>query len=182
MPADITPPKRKSYVSIAGFSAIFLGFLGMSYIPHWRECQSLNAQIMEHKEHLEQIAAQTAELKDVTEQVRLIHEQVKGYDRLVPASQDLGTFLGQLSNELSAAGLQDSAVRAMAPTLLAKCQQLPIEIHGTGTAAQCHAFLTRLEALPRKSSVSHLTLEADAAMTGKVTMELTLCIYNLKPQ
>jgi Tfp pilus assembly protein PilO len=182
MPADNAPSKRKSYVSIAGFAAIFLGFVGMSYIPHWRECQSLNAQILEHKDHLAQIAEQTEELKQVNEQIHLISFDVKGYDQLVPAAQDLGTFLEQLSKELSAAGLSDSSYRAMTPTLLGKCQELPIEIHAVGTAAQCHDFLTRLEGLPRKSSVSHLTMETDAAMTGKVIMELTLSIYNLKPQ
>lgn len=182
MPANNPPARPHYYVSLLGFAAILVAFVALSYIPYWRQCQALNAQIVGQKDQLADMGNQARELKDTNDQVRLIREQVKDYDRLVPAAQDLGTFLGQLSHELSAAGLQDAAVQAMAPVMLGKCQQLPIQIHGTGTAAQCHDFLTRLEALPRLSSVSRLNIEADAAMGGKVALDLTLSIYNLKPQ
>ncbi len=182
MPANTIPTKPKSYISLGGFAVVAVVFAVVSYLPYWRQCQTLNAQIVQQKDQLADMAAQAQEVQTSHDQVLLISDQVKDFDNRVPALQNLGTFLGQLSHELTAAGLQDAAVQAMTPIALGKCEQLPIQIHGSGTSAQCHNFLTRLEALPRKSSISHLTIEADAAMTGKVSLELTLSIYNLKAQ
>jgi Tfp pilus assembly protein PilO len=103
------------------------------------------------------------------------------YDRLVPEKQNLGPFLGQLSTELDAAGMQNTAVRALTKTLLGKCEQWPIEVRGTGNFQQVRRFLRSLESLPRLSSVTRLNLETDPAMNGLVTTELTLSIYNTRP-
>ena len=107
--------------------------------------------------------------------------EVNNYDRLVPGNQDLGPFLAQLSRELDVAGMADITVRALPPTVLGKCQQLPIQIKGKGTYAQFHRFLTRVESFERMSSVSKLAIEADTTMNGKVLVDLTLSIYNTKP-
>ena len=108
--------------------------------------------------------------------------QVGNHDRLLPANQDLGPFMEDLSKELDSAGMKDSStVKALASIPLGKSQQLPIEVTGRCTFSQFHDFLVRLEHLPRMSSVSHLSVEADAQMTGTVTVQLTLSIYNTKP-
>jgi Tfp pilus assembly protein PilO len=105
---------------------------------------------------------------------------VRNHDRLLPANQDLGPFMEQLSHELDNAGMKETTVRALPPIALGKSQQLPIEIEGTCTFEQFHDFLVRLEGLPRLSSVSKLSVEADTPMTGKVTVLLQLSIYNTK--
>ena len=167
-------------ITIAGFSAIILGFLLMGYLPYYRQCQRLEAQIAAHQGTQAEAARQSTQLKEVTRRAQLIRLAVRDYSRLVPANKDLGNFLEQLSQQLTAAGMQDTAVRALAPTALGKCEQLPIEIRGTGTYTQFREFLTHLEALPRMSSVSRLHIDSDSAGSGKLTVELTLSIYNTK--
>ena len=182
MPANATPNKSRSYVSLLGFAAIFAGFLGISYVPYLRQRAALHAEILQQQQQITDISAQTRQVRETNAQIQLISARVKDYDRLVKPTQDLGGFLEQLSHELKAAGLADAAVQAMAPVVLGKCEQLPIQIHAVGTAGQCHDFLTRLEGLARKSSVSHVNIETDAGMTGKISMDLTLSIYYLKAQ
>jgi Tfp pilus assembly protein PilO len=181
MPVSLIPAKQRSYLSLCGFGVIGAFFLAISYLPYLHQRAVLRADIVQQNQQIAAIAAQTRQLKDGNAQIQLLGDKVKDYDRLVMTNQNLGSFLEQLSHELTAAGLPNAAVQAMAPVALGKCQQLPIQIHAVGTAAQCHDFLQRLETLPRKSSISHLNLEADAGMTGKVSMELTLSIYFLKP-
>lgn len=171
----------RAWMPLAGFGLILLAFGLAGFLPYQREAARLNRSLAECRAQIALRAAEAAQLKDLMKQRQLVNLQVRDYDRLVPASQDLGTFWEALSAELETAGLRDTTRRALAPNKLGKCQQLPIEIRGTGTFAQFRQFLERLEALPRKSSISKLQIEGEAAMTGRVAAELTLSIYSTKP-
>lgn len=120
-------------------------------------------------------------LSGLEQKIKLIKLQVNDYDRLVSPNQDLGEFLKQLTQARDEVGLRDVTISTLAVTTRNKSQELPIEIKGTGTFAQFHEFLQRLETLPRMSSVKHLSVEAvDPTMSGKVSIELTLSIYSTK--
>lgn len=177
MPADTTVT-RPNYVSIVGFGVLIVAFLGLGVWPCYRSYTVVKQDIADRKQQLADIQAQAVQLKESNNQISLLALQVKDYPRLVPENQDLGTFLEQLSRELSASGIKDASTRALPPAMLGKCQQLPIEIRGIGTAFSCYDFLARLERLPRMSSVSQLSMETDAALSGQVTMQLTVSIYS----
>jgi Tfp pilus assembly protein PilO len=182
MPANLGKKHTRPLVTVIGFGALILGFAAFSILPFWRRMSTLDAEIGNLRQRIAETDSQVRTLKALQSQSQLIQHEVRNYDRLVPASQDLGPFLEQLSRELDNAGLKDSTKQVLPATVLGKCQQLPIEIRGTGTFAQFRQFLLRLEELPRMSSVSKLTIEtADPAMTGKVAVDLTLVIYNTKP-
>ncbi|HVX84587.1 MAG TPA: type 4a pilus biogenesis protein PilO [Phycisphaerae bacterium] len=120
-------------------------------------------------------------LTGLDQKIKLIKLQVNDYDRLVSPNQDLGEFLKQLNQARDQVGLRDVTISTLALTTRNKSQELPIAIRGTGTFAQFHDFLQRLETLPRMSSVKHLLVEAaDPSMSGKVSIELTLSIYSTK--
>lgn len=171
-------PSRMTMFTVGGFAAILLGFGLLGYWPYQRQLTAVEAEIQQREAALRENAEASARLQEVTRQVRFVELQVANYDRLVPDNKDLGTFLAQLHGELQAVGLQDASVRALAPTTLGRCQRLPIEIRGVGTFRQYHQFMRRLESLPRMSSVSHVNIEADPALSGQVTVQLTLSIYS----
>lgn len=168
-----------SVVTGIGFSLIMM-LLGAGYFSCWQQGRRLQAETVRCEQADAEVAHNAVRLVDLTRRTQMIEAEVRDYDRLVPDSKDLGSFLGQLSAELENAGLQNTAVRALASTLLGKCERLPIEVHGTGSFEQVHRFLERLESMPRKSSVSRLQLEADAAISGTVTLDITLSIYSTR--
>lgn len=171
---------RNALISLFGFGGILAGFLTLGYYPAWSESRQLQRDIADHQATLAEHARMADQFQDLTRRGSAIRFEVRNYDRLVPPHKDLGVFLGQLTHELEHTGMKDTAVRVLAPSALRRCEQLPIEVHGTGTFSEFHAFLTALEALPRMSSVSRLTIEADSLMNGHVNTELTLSIYNTK--
>jgi Tfp pilus assembly protein PilO len=181
MIASLSKRGSRPLVSLIGFGALIFGFAAFSLLPFWRKVSGLNTEIATLQQRIAETDNQVRSLKNLQSQSQLIQREVRNYDRLVPANQDLGGFLEQLSRELDNAGMKDSKLQVLPSTTLGKCQQLPIEVRGTGTFAQFHQFLLRIEDLPRMSSVSKMTVEADAAMTGKVTVDVTLSIYNTKP-
>ncbi len=181
MPAKTNKNPSRLMISLVGFVALIGAFVAFGLLPHFREVSRLEARIKDCDQQLSTAAAQSRELREHIKRKDFMCLEVRNYDRLVPGNQDLGPFLAQLSQELDNAGMKDITVRALAPTMLGKCQQLPIEIRGTGSFAQFHQFLVKLENLPRMSSVSKMMIESDAPMTGKVSVELTLSIYNTKP-
>jgi Tfp pilus assembly protein PilO len=123
----------------------------------------------------------SASAAGLDQKIKLIKLQVNDYDRLVSPNQDLGEFLKQLNRAKDDVGMRDLTISTLSVTTRSKSQELPIAIRGTGTFAQFHDFLLRLETLPRMSSVKHLAVEAaDPALTGKVSIELTLSIYSTK--
>lgn len=167
--------------TLVGYGAIGGGFILFGLLPCWQEASALRRVIAERRAAQVQALADSRRLATLTQRADLLHLEIRDFAQLVPDQNGLGSFWEQLSHELDATGVQNTTVRALAPTRLGKCQQLPIEVHGTGTFAQLHDFLTHLECLPRKSSVSRLNLDSDPAMTDKVTIDLTLSIYNTLP-
>lgn len=120
-------------------------------------------------------------LQNLDQKITLIQLKTNDYDRLVSPAPNLGAFLGQLNQAKEDLGLRDLTISTLTVISRSKSDELPIVIRGTGTFAQFHDFLQRLETLPRMSSVKHLAVEAaDPALTGKVSIELTLSIYNTK--
>jgi Tfp pilus assembly protein PilO len=135
--------------------------------------------VTERKIFERQQTAASAEM--LNQKIKLIKLQVNDYDRLVSPNQDLGEFLKQLNQARDEVGLRDVTISTLSVTTRSKSQELPIAIRGTGSFAQFHEFLQRLETLPRMSSVKHLSVEAaDPGLTGKVSIELTLSIYSTK--
>ncbi len=182
MPADSAIARGRKWFVVGGYAVIAAGFLAIGLIPHLEKASAVEAGIASEQAEISSRVAAKRELDDITQKVQLINMQVGNHDRLLPANQDLGPFMEELSKELDSAGMKESStVRALPSVTLGKSQQLPIEVTGTCTFSQFHDFLVRLEHLPRMSSVSHLSVEADTPMTGKVAVQLTLSIYNTKP-
>jgi Tfp pilus assembly protein PilO len=165
-------------VVIAGCVLLTGGFLALGLLPTWREAHRLRGLILERRAAQVRAEEDSRRLQGLTRRATLLALEVRDYSRLVPEKNGLGAFLGQLSHELASAGVQNTAVRALTPTRLGHCQQLPIEVRGTGSYEQIAAFLQRMEALPRMSSVSRLNIEADPVLSGQVSLDLTLSIYN----
>jgi len=168
---------RGTWIAVGGFVTVTTAFLALGFAPYWVATRRLEGDIAEYRQRMEQSARQSELLRDLSNRAGHMVRQVRDYPRLVPASKDLGLFLGQLSQELDSSGMRDTAVRALPLTPLGKCSQLPIEVHGSGSFEQFQDFLQRLEHLERMSSVSRLEVKADDAMSGKVTVDLTLSIY-----
>jgi len=173
------PTWNANRITMAGLT--LLGLLAAaSLAPYWFSWRKLTTAIRETQEKIELTEQKTQELLRVERRSRLIRNEVKDYDKLVPDSQDLGPFLGQLTQEMQRAGMTDTAVRALAPIPRGKCDQLPIELHGAGSYPDFKNFLTRLEELERKSNVNHVMIDGDPAMDGRVTVEVSLAIFNTR--
>ncbi len=178
MPADSTHVRTGRLFIMSGYGAIAAAFVVLALIPYFRKTGSVQSQIAATQREINARAEARQQLTDITKKVEFINLQVGNHDRLLPTAQDLGPFMEQLSHELDNAGMKEITVRALPPIVLGKSQQLPIEVGGTCTFAQFHEFLVHLEHLSRMSSVSHLSVEADTPMTGRVSVQLTLSIYN----
>jgi hypothetical protein len=179
MPSN-PPTGRAGRLVAAGYLALAAAFVGAVALPYARAADAARADIRRLQADIAARRNKTRQLADMDGRIQLIDLQTRNFDRLVPATQDLGPFLSELSRELDAVGMHDISVSTMPPTALGKSQRQPIELHGKGTFAQFHDFLVRLEHLQRLCSVGKLTVEADTDMSGYVTAQMTLYIYNTK--
>lgn len=166
-------------LTMAGLT--LLGILAAaSMVPYWFSWKRVSTAITETENRIAQSAQCTQDLLNVEKRARLIRNEVKDYDKLVPESQDLGPFLGQLTQEMQRVGMTDTAVRALPAVPRGKCDQLPIELRGTGNYANVMNFLVQLEAMERKSSVNRLVIDGGNSMNGQVTVDLSLAIFNTR--
>jgi Tfp pilus assembly protein PilO len=180
MPADPALARSRRYVILGGYGALVAAFIAVGLLPYLHGASVVNADIVASQRQIAARLEAKHQLNDVVKQVQFINMKVGNHDRLLPPVQDLGPFMEQLSHELDRAGMKEVTVRALPPITLGKSQQLPIEVSGSCTFSQFHEFLVHLEKLSRMSSVSHLSVESDTPMTGKVSVQLTLSIYNAK--
>lgn len=168
-------------LTLLGLLVIVGGFVTFGLLPSWYQEHQLQQRITAKRAALEQRLADSRKLTELDQRIKFLSLEVRDYSRLVPDKNNLGNFLESLSHELTQAGVQNTAVQALGPTRLGRCQQLPIQVHGTGTFPAIRNFLIRMESLDRKSSVSKLILENDPTMNGQVTLDMTLSIYNALP-
>ena len=176
------PPTHSNALLLGtGYAVLAAGFLLAGVTPVVRGITAAQADIRLHQDEINARMARGSELQNLKGQIALLELETRDFDRLVPPNQDLGPFLTQLYEQLGAAGLCDISVRNLAPIPLGRSQKLPIEVRGRGTYAQFHQFLTRLENLPRLSSVGKLSVDAETDLAGTVEVQLTLYIYNAKP-
>jgi Tfp pilus assembly protein PilO len=175
------PPRSNNVLLGTGYAVLAVGFILAGVVPVMRGMAAANADISRQQDEINARIARGRELQDLKGQVALLELETRDFDRLVPPNQDLGPFLTQLYEQLGSAGMRDISVRNLPPIPLGRSQKLPIEVRGKGTYAQFHAFLSRLENLPRLSSVGKLSIDADTDMNGNVEVQLTLFIYNAKP-
>jgi hypothetical protein len=167
-------------VLVGGYAALVLGFLLAGVAPCVRGLRAAQAGITRDQAEIDARLARARELQDVTSQVELIHLQTTDFHRLVPPNQDLG-FLTELTEQLTASGMRDISFHNLAETPLLRSFRVPVEVHGKCTFPQFHEFMTRLENLPRLSSVNRMSIEANPTLDGTVDVQLTLFFYYAKP-
>ncbi len=168
----------RRYFLTAGYATLIAAFAVFAVWPYARGMSEAHADISRLQQEIAARQDRTHQLDVIQRRLQMVELQTRNYDRLVPASQDVGSFLAELTQELAKAGMRDTSYSELQATPLGKSVRQPIEVHGRGTFAQLHEFLVRLENLQRMSSVGKLTIEADNDMSGNVTAQLTLFIYN----
>lgn len=181
MPANNSIARTRKIFIVTGYSIIFGGFLAGCVLPYLKDSRKYQSQISSQQREIATRFDKKDKFEEVSRNVKLLTLQVRKYDRLVPANQDLGTYLGEISHELDDAGIKEVTKACLAPNDKGKSLELPIEVSGSCTYPQFRQFLTRLEHFNRLSSVSKLSIEADSAMDGNVHIQLTVSIYNTKP-
>jgi Tfp pilus assembly protein PilO len=181
MPANSAVTRSRRVLIGSSYAALATVFLiGGAYF--FRGAAKTRAAIAGFRKEIAQRRQTQSTLDRVNRDIQEINVQVRDYPRLVPENQDLGSFLETLSKLLNESGMKDVDVRNQKPIALEKSQKLPIPLRASGTFAEFHDFLVKLENLPRMCSVGRITIEsADQEMTGKVNIDLTLYIYNSKP-
>jgi Tfp pilus assembly protein PilO len=182
MPSNDSRFRSRRLFLFCGYAALAAGFLLVVVLPYTRSATAVRRDIERYQLGIASRVDRAHQLQDINRNIQLMDLETRNYDRLVPANQDLGRFLSELSVELDRAGMSDVSVSAMTATPLGKTQKLPIEVRGRGSYAQFHEFLARLENLQRKSSVGKLSIDADTDMNGYISAQLTLYIYNTKPR
>ena len=181
MPANSKVAKMRWCLVVGGYTALVLTFALTGVTPCVRGTIKARAAITQTQQGLQDHQAKQSQLIDIEKSIELINRQVAHYPQLVPENQNPGDFLSSLSQELHAAGLKDMDHKALASVTMGRTQKLAIELRGSSSFEQFHAFLRKLEQMDRKCSVGRLVVESDANMSGKVSVNLTLYIFNSKP-
>jgi Tfp pilus assembly protein PilO len=180
MPVNTKLTRSRRFLIVGGYGALLLTVALVGAV-HVRGMISARSAIAAARHQIDETLRKKGELADVEKRVELLKRQVANYPRLVPENKEVGDFLVSLTNQFSSVGMKDIAYKSLASIELGKTQKLPIELKGCGTFNQFHEFLVQLEHLQRMSSVGRLDVESDPDMTGKVTVDLLLYIYNTKP-
>jgi Tfp pilus assembly protein PilO len=178
--ANKTAASTSSRFFLGGGYAVLLAAFAFFSLLHMRSVNTARAAIARDQENIDARRGRSKELRAVSAQVDEITLETRDFDRLVPPNQDFGTFLEDVANLLTDAGMHDVSFRNLSVSPLGRSERLPIEVRGRCTFPQFHTFLTRLEALKRLSSVGKLSIDATSDMNGEIEVQLTLFIYNAK--
>ena len=182
MPNSPATARSRRWLILGGYAALAATTL-LVCLLHYSGVAAARAAVDRYQGEIEHRLQTKKSLVDANTQIQNIEFQVRNFPRLVPEDQDLGSFLEQLSSELSLAGMKDVDIKNQAAITMGRCQKLPIQLHASGTFAQFHQFLEKVEHFDRLCSVGHITIEtADPEMDGRVKVDLTLFIYSSKPE
>ncbi len=164
-------------LTMVGLLAAAVGVAAATlYWPQSQELDRLHGQIASRRLGLDADARKATGVSDLFRQVQEMKVRYKDFDRRLPKQKELGSFLHEISTEMSDEKLANQLIEPGKPAREDLFHALPIIMKFNGSFLSLTSFLERIDRMERLTRVQKLVV-ADDPKTQKLDIELQLNIY-----
>ncbi len=161
---------RTVLLSIAIALVVLLVWLLALFVPEGHKLASVNASVQSAQEQQNALQARLDRLKAYSRESGQFQALAQRLSAAVPSSTGVYDYITALSNAASATGVKVSGVNPSAPTASGNLEVIPITVSATGTYSQTLAFIKALDALPRLTIISQISITGGGTGTNRGTV------------
>jgi len=173
---------RDNLIVVGVLLAIVVAGAVLVYLPQRKQLRDLRTRTARQKIHLVENAGRASSVPSLLRHVQVMKKHYRNFDRRLPAQQELGGFLREISGNLSEEqSLSNQLIEPGNPTRSKLFHTLPIILRFQGSYLSLASFLKRLERMERLTQIEKLSITscspAPAGTTQGVDIELLMNIY-----
>ena len=163
---------------------LLIVLLALPLLSWWLVFRPVNAQIVqakreiEHKRQLlDKLQATTAANKDLEHENEENHKKIEAIEARLPSGKEVDQVVRQVSELAIESGLAAPAIESDKPVTAAMYMEQPLKMKISGDFNGFHAFLKKLEDLPRVTRIPDMKVARSNETNGHMKSEFTLSIY-----
>jgi len=160
--------------------AIAAGIVGLAtlgvFLPQQHRLRKISARTDVQKRKLDGNAQQATVVPELAAEVDEMKGRFTDFDQRLPKKKELGGFLREISEYLTAANLTDQVIEPGQPTQSGLVHTLPIMMTFRGSFLDTGRFLNRLEGMQRLTRIERLSILRTRG-EGDLETELLINIY-----
>ncbi len=181
----------KVNLTVLGVVVVLAAGFGLGLLkPGLKKLDERRAKLAAETEQVHERQAQVGDVGELYAGIVQLEREVRDSRSRLPADRQFGEFLGELSENLKEAGLEEYTVEPKPQKTLGKAQLpdsldvvdgttiLPVKVAFTGGFDNLIGFLERMEGMVRLSHVESLSLVNDEGRPGRISVELELHTYH----
>lgn len=168
--------RQQVWVYVVGLLFV-ADFMFYGYLPSHRRLQSLEQARLQKERLIQTAEAQERALPALEENLKATEEAVQRYEDNIPKDRALGTFLGQITEIMTANALTDQVIQPQMESEADSLKCIPVAMKCQGTLEGIFGFCHDLQDLDRLVRIEKLVLKNDSGFTGQVALEVQAMIF-----
>ena len=163
---------------------LLIVLLALPLLSWWLVFRPQNAQIAEARQEIEHKRQMLDKLKDKTANNQSLEREneenqkkIEIIEARLPSGKEVDQVVRQVSELAIESGLEAPAIESDKPVAPAVYMEQPLKMKISGDFNGFHAFLKRLEDMPRVTRVPDMKVTRSTETNGHMKSEFTLSIY-----
>lgn len=174
--------RQSSWIVTLSLAAIAIVYLKFVWLPGRHAIQEMSQQVQTKQAFLTQATGLAAMLVGVQHDLGKADEIVAQWEKASPGQRDIAQLYGKISSLAKEAHLTTGRFDPQPFVSHERLREIPLAVSCSGTFAQIHDFLRKVEGLPATIWVESVKIEKTVQATKDVQCELNLVVFANNPQ
>lgn len=168
---------RVQWTLASGMLAMVLGFYLFGYRPNTQRLTDLRQRIDAQRQELAANQQRTDDLPRLALEVARLKEALARYDKRMPRQQDVGQFLGEITQISQGALLRHWDATHGSPSRSELFGVLPFNVKFQAEFPNVVSFLRQVEDMTRLTRIRDIEVRSIDKKLGLVEVDMTMNIY-----
>jgi len=162
--------QRKVVISAAVALLVLLIWLLAVFNPESHKLGSVNADVQAAQTEQASLQSRLDKLRTYSKESAQFEALAQQLNAAVPATGDFYDYITTISNAASATGVKVASLSPAPATADGNVAVIPVAIAASGTYAQTLAFIKALDALPRLTVITNISMSGGGNSTNRSTV------------
>jgi len=168
---------RHYWVVLAGLGVLAGAYLLIGHVVLGGRLADARSQIARAKARIAQDQAAADRIPQLQQDVERLRRQLNDFDHRLPAQQELGEFLKEISNTAQAQRLESRGIQPGISTRDKLFSRLPITLGFNGGFADVVGFLEKLDGLTRLTRIERIEIRPTENEGQALQVDMQINIY-----
>jgi Tfp pilus assembly protein PilO len=169
--------ERKQIMIFAATAMLLCGFVLLRYLPLQHRLKAAKERIVNAQLVISKASTEKEKLELVKQELLEAQAKVIDFDKNVPVQRDLGGFLQQITEMMTAHNLKEQIIEPDSEIKTEKLNCVPVTIQCKGKLKQIFEFYKSLQKMERLVRIEEIQLKNDNNLTGEASMLTKTVIF-----